>query len=231
MAKSSRRDLLAGVALSAAGLASNAQPATAEPGLSPIMAAAQRLAALGNLEEGLLAADRDDEAHEVSAEQLRISDAIKEGHPKTLADAAILLMSAAAEINSDDFYDDGTEGREHGEVIVRRVMHFLAAAAGIDLQEYGGSWFLPLHDADASVGTVAEAARRANRVDEAEAQRRRDDYDTMLQALILRSRYTSEEHQRVQRIVDQVARHWNNIPDDDPRFDAARRMLAQHGAA
>ena len=188
----SRRALsLAGgaAALGAAGLASNPEPAAAALQPSPITVAARRLAVLSKTNEDFLHQERDAEADEVRGKVVEIAESLREARPQTMADAAILLMSAAAEINANDFYNDGTEGCEHGEVIVLRVMHFLAETAGIDLRVYGGAYLLSPDDQEAfTVDVAADAARRLHRIDEAEADRRRAEYNAALEVQIARAR-------------------------------------------
>lgn len=181
-----RRVLALGAgAFSAVGLTAGAAASVAATGpaaSSPIMAAASRLKGLGDLQEQLDMADRDEEALAVNEQESEVQDFITDASPKVLADAVILLMVASAEINGDNLYDDGSYGHERGDIMVRRVMHFLADMAGLDVATHGGTYFLPSpeFEAVALAGTVSEATLRFNKIDEAEAARRHAEYDAML---------------------------------------------------
>ena len=130
-------------------------------------------------------------------------------------------MAASADINVDDRYPDGTTGAERGEVVVRRVMQFLAAAAGIDLQDCGGSWDLPAQYEPPLAGTVAEAARRFHGVDEAEAERRHAEYQEEMERAILKARDTPEQERRTAKLVDRALQRWNSsLKDEGAEFDA-----------
>jgi hypothetical protein len=104
-------------------------------------------------------------------------------------------------------------------------MHFLADLARIDLASYGGTYFLSDHDHDALTGTVAEAARRFNRIDAALAQTRRDEYDAEMERQIIRAKNTPEDKRRVAEVVEQMLRRWDSISDHDPRLDGGRRLM------
>lgn len=149
--------------------------------------------------------------------------------PSSVGDAAILLMVASAEIRANNFHEDGSYGFERGDIMVRRVMHFLADAAGINLHNYGGTYFLPSDDTEALAlsGSVADATLRFNRIDKDAAERRCDEREHLELRARIRAKYSREEHERVTRMATEAAERWNSIPDEDPRFDEARRMLAR----
>ncbi len=221
-----RRALALGGAIAAAGITAGAVEC-ARP--TPIMIAARRLASLNKA-----AAELDERGHddvELNRQEIGLSDSIYESWPQTIADAAILLMLAAGDISGNDLYEDGTEGHERGEVVVRRVMHFLANAAGIDLLDCGGRSHLPYEGDPPLGGTVAEAAALFHRVDANEAARRHDEYRVMLQRQIILARQPTKDDRRLADLINKVAERWTNMPDDDPMLDAGRRLLARHGIA
>lgn len=114
---------------------------------------------------------------------------------------------------------------------MRRVMHFLANAAGLNLMDCGGRSLLPYEGDPPLGGSVAEAAARFHRVDANEAARRHDEYRVMLERQIILSRQPTEDDRRMADLINKVAERWANMPDDDPMFDAGRRLMARHGIA
>ena len=174
--------ITAGVAASVADYAEAALKRT------PITAAAARISQLCVLEEAELTADEEDA---ITAQQCELSDFITDSPPRSVGDAVVLLMVAAAAISENALFEDGSLGREHGDIMVRRVMHFLAGQAGLNIQDFGGMFFLPTegHEAVALEGTIAEAALRYNSIDRAMAWNRHDEERHLFERQIIRARH------------------------------------------
>jgi len=191
---STRRSLLAGAGavVMGAGIIAGAAAsvADAEPAAerTPITAAAARISHLCAFEEEKLTTEAFDA---VTTEQCKLADFITDSPPRSLGDAMVLLMVAASEIAANDLHHDGTFGFERGDIIVRRVMHFLAENAGLAVQDFGGMFFLPSeeHEAVALEGTIKAAALRFNHVDRARAWDRHDENRHLLERQIIRARH------------------------------------------
>ena len=237
-AVSSRRSLFGGAAAVAIGsvitsgvaagiAASVGDLLPAEP--TPIMAAATRLSQLSALDEDDMTGEQFDA---VTREQLELQYLITDTAPQSVSDRVVLLMVAAAEIARKALEDDGSFSHEHGEVIVRRVMHFLSDREGLNLNEVGGTFLLPWEKQEvlALTGTVAEASLRFNKIDQARALNRHDEERAMAERQIIRARYRlPSEQERIERLVKEASKKWANISDNDPRFDTGRAMLERAG--
>ncbi len=155
---------------------------------TPIAAAAVRISQLCAFEEEKLTSE---EFHAITAEQCKLADFITDSAPRSVGDAVVLLMVAASAISANNLHDDGTFGFEHGDIIVRRVMHFLAGHAGLAVQDFGGMFFLPTekHEAVALEGTIKVAALRFNHVDQARAWNRHDEDRHLTERQMIRARH------------------------------------------
>lgn len=155
---------------------------------TPIMAAATRLSQLSAFDENDMT---DEQMDAVTREQLELQDLITDTAPQSVSDTVVLLMVAAVEISRKALNDDGSFSHEHGEVVVRRVMHFLGEREGLNLNDVGGAFLLPWEgqETQALHGTVAEAALRFNKVDEARAWDRHDEERAMTERQIIRHRH------------------------------------------
>lgn len=182
--------ITAGAAASIADLAEepDAQPTATAGSLSPIMAAATRLSQLSALDEKEMT---DEQMDAVTREQIDLQYLITDTAPRSVADTVVLLMVAVAEIGRKALNDDGSFTHEHGEVIVRRVMHFLGDRERLDLDSIGGAFLLPWEGQEtlALSGTVAEAALRFNKVDKARAWNRHDEDRAMTERQLIRARH------------------------------------------
>lgn len=176
------------VGITAGAAASVADCAEAAAERTPIAAAAVRISQLCAFEEEKLTSEEFDA---ITAEQCKLSDFITDSPPRSVGDAVVLLMVASSEIAANNLHNDGTFGFEHGDIIVRRVMHFLAGQAGLAVQDFGGMFFLPSeeHEAVALEGTIEAAALRFNHVDQARAWNRRDEYRHLMERQIIRARH------------------------------------------
>jgi hypothetical protein len=96
-------------AFAAVGLTAGAAAMTAvaaEPALSPIMVGGRRLSGVARMQVELDAADRDEELDRATVQGMEIAETIYNSRPETLADAAILLMAAADDVNVGSRYVD-----------------------------------------------------------------------------------------------------------------------------
>lgn len=183
----SRRTLLGAAVLALAPAAVNSREAK-DRTETPIAGAGKQIAVLDKL---------DDDSGRASEQQTRIARAVCERDPETIGDAAILLMAAVADINVDDMDQHWLRGSERAEVVVSRVMHFLADAAGIDLLDHGASWYLPAHGYKPHRrGSVVEAAKQLHGMDAAKAEGRRARYSADLALLIRRAENRREAEAR-----------------------------------
>ena len=155
--------------------------------ITPIMAVAARLKVLCALDEHDMT---DEEADAITREQCDLATQIENGLPITIADAVVMLLWAVAEIAGNDGHENGTYGYERGDIVVRRVTHFLAEQAGVSLDDCGGPFFLPSAEKEALAlsGTVLDAAAAFHEVDDATAERRSDEYNHLLARSIILER-------------------------------------------
>jgi formylglycine-generating enzyme required for sulfatase activity len=138
-----RRDLLAAAPAVVALVGGSASP-TAAAASSPILDAGRQIAALGRQYDkadvpGANMAALDATWARVWAHERTILDAT----PATVTEAMVVLMVAAGNLDMASSSDDTGDMVNRAMHAVDRATRFLAGTAGVTVEEFGGSLYLP----------------------------------------------------------------------------------------
>jgi len=151
-----RRNLLAAVPAVVVLAGAATGPAAAVAASSPILTAARKIAALDRQHEQADVPGGDDAVLDAIWEQVWARERfILDATPATVTEAMVVLMVAAGNLDMASTFDDAGATVNRAMRAAARATRFLAGAAGVTVEEFGGNLYLPDSSAPSCAGRAA----------------------------------------------------------------------------
>ncbi len=151
-----RRNLLAAVPAVVVLAGAATGPAAAVAASSPILTAARKIAALDRQHEKVDVPGGDDAVLDAIWVQVWAQEqCILNATPATITEAMVILMVAAGNLDMASTFDDAGATVRRAMHAAARATRFLAGAAGVTVEEFGGNLYLPDSAAPSCAGRAA----------------------------------------------------------------------------